>query len=117
MNRGGVGARSLNIELQAVLNPAGERKVERFGWTFAPGDKLSGIIKYLTQWRSVVIRSIFLACHRSTMASSREVIMTMQRDNKKHSLWNSLSNNAPAQLIIGAVVVVILIALAAKYVW
>ena len=38
MNRGGVGARSLNVELQAALNPAGERKVERFGWTFAPGD-------------------------------------------------------------------------------
>jgi exodeoxyribonuclease V alpha subunit len=35
MNRGGVGARSLNIELQAALNPAGDRKVERFGWTFA----------------------------------------------------------------------------------
>jgi exodeoxyribonuclease V alpha subunit len=43
MNRGGVGARSLNIELQAVLNPAGERKVERFGWTFAPGDKVMQI--------------------------------------------------------------------------
>ena len=40
MNRGGVGARSLNIELQAALNPADERKVERFGWTFAPGDKV-----------------------------------------------------------------------------
>jgi len=40
MNRGGVGARSLNIELQAALNPAGERKVERFGWTFSPGDKI-----------------------------------------------------------------------------
>jgi len=40
MQRGGVGARSLNIELQAALNPAGERKVERFGWTFAPGDKV-----------------------------------------------------------------------------
>ena len=40
MSRGGVGARSLNIELQAALNPAGERKVERFGWTFAPGDKV-----------------------------------------------------------------------------
>jgi exodeoxyribonuclease V alpha subunit len=40
MNRGGVGARSLNVELQAALNPAGERKVERFGWTFAPGDKI-----------------------------------------------------------------------------
>ena len=40
MQRGGVGARSLNIELQAALNPAGERKVERFGWAFAPGDKV-----------------------------------------------------------------------------
>ena len=40
MNRGGVGARSLNIELQAALNPAGPRKVERFGWAFAPGDKV-----------------------------------------------------------------------------
>ena len=36
-------ARSLNIELQAALNPAGERKVERFGWTFAPGDKVMQI--------------------------------------------------------------------------
>src|SRR6267378_3512065 len=43
MNRGGVGARSLNIELQAALNPAGESKVERFGWTFAPGDKVMQI--------------------------------------------------------------------------
>jgi exodeoxyribonuclease V alpha subunit len=43
MNRGGAGARSLNIELQAVLNPAGERRVERFGWTFAPGDKVMQI--------------------------------------------------------------------------
>ncbi|MFC6462985.1 ATP-dependent RecD-like DNA helicase [Paracoccus aerius] len=43
MNRGGVGARSLNIELQKALNPAGEKKVERFGWTFAPGDKVMQI--------------------------------------------------------------------------
>lgn len=43
MNRGGVGARSLNVELQKALNPAGERKVERFGWTFAPGDKVMQI--------------------------------------------------------------------------
>ena len=43
MNRGGVGARSLNIALQSELNPAGERKVERFGWTFAPGDKVMQI--------------------------------------------------------------------------
>jgi exodeoxyribonuclease V alpha subunit len=43
MNRGAIGARSLNIELQAALNPAGDRKVERFGWTFAPGDKVMQI--------------------------------------------------------------------------
>ena len=30
MNRGGVGARSLNIKLQSAINPAGDRKVERF---------------------------------------------------------------------------------------
>jgi hypothetical protein len=28
---------------QAALNPAGERKVERFGWTFASGDKVMKI--------------------------------------------------------------------------
>jgi exodeoxyribonuclease V alpha subunit len=43
MNRGGLGARSLNIELQAVLNPPGESRVERFGWTFCPGDKVMQI--------------------------------------------------------------------------
>ena len=43
MNRGGIGARPLNIELQAALNPAGDRKVERLGWTFAPGDKVMQI--------------------------------------------------------------------------
>jgi exodeoxyribonuclease V alpha subunit len=40
MNRGGLGARALNIELQQALNPPGECRVERFGWTFCPGDKV-----------------------------------------------------------------------------
>jgi hypothetical protein len=40
MNRGGLGARSLNLELQRLLNPPGEVRVERFGWTFCPGDKV-----------------------------------------------------------------------------
>ena len=41
MNRGGAGARALNLELQAALNPAGGRPaVERFGWTLAAGDKV-----------------------------------------------------------------------------
>ncbi len=43
MNRGGVGARSLNIELQKVLNPPGEVRVERFGSTYGPGDKVMQI--------------------------------------------------------------------------
>jgi len=40
MNRGGLGARSLNIELQNALNPPGEHRIERFGWTFCLGDKV-----------------------------------------------------------------------------
>jgi exodeoxyribonuclease V alpha subunit len=40
MNRGGLGARSLNIELQRALNPSGEIRIDRFGWTFCPGDKV-----------------------------------------------------------------------------
>jgi exodeoxyribonuclease V alpha subunit len=40
MNRGGLGARSLNIELQKALNPLGNVRIERFGWTFSPGDKV-----------------------------------------------------------------------------
>jgi len=37
---GSLGARSLNIELQRALNPPGPIRVERFGWTFCPGDKV-----------------------------------------------------------------------------
>jgi len=40
MNRGGLGARSLNIELQARLNGQSEPKVIRYGSTYAPGDKV-----------------------------------------------------------------------------
>jgi exodeoxyribonuclease V alpha subunit len=43
MNRSGLGARSLNIELQKALNPPGELRIERFGWTFCPGDKVMQI--------------------------------------------------------------------------
>jgi exodeoxyribonuclease V alpha subunit len=40
MNRGGLGARSLNIDLQAQLNPEGYPRISRFGWTYAPNDKV-----------------------------------------------------------------------------
>jgi exodeoxyribonuclease V alpha subunit len=39
MNRGGLGARALNLELQQALNPPGELRVERFGWTFWPATR------------------------------------------------------------------------------
>ncbi|EAQ75130.1 MULTISPECIES: ATP-dependent RecD-like DNA helicase [unclassified Synechococcus] len=40
MARGGCGSRSLNIELQHLLNPDPTEQVERFGWRFAPADKV-----------------------------------------------------------------------------
>jgi exodeoxyribonuclease V alpha subunit len=42
MQRGGVGARSLNVDLQKALNPGsgGEPSVERFGYTYRAGDKV-----------------------------------------------------------------------------
>jgi exodeoxyribonuclease V alpha subunit len=40
MNRGVLGARNLNIELQQVLNPNPPATVERFGWRFSPGDRV-----------------------------------------------------------------------------
>jgi exodeoxyribonuclease V alpha subunit len=44
MNRGGLGARALNVDLQRALNPPGEQRVERFGWTFGPGDKVMQVV-------------------------------------------------------------------------
>ena len=41
MNRGGLGARALNVELQRALNPAQDDiVVERFGFTYRVGDKV-----------------------------------------------------------------------------
>ncbi|WHQ72861.1 SF1B family DNA helicase RecD2 [Methylorubrum extorquens] len=40
MLRGSLGSRNLNHELQRVLNPNPPAQVERFGWRFAPGDRV-----------------------------------------------------------------------------
>jgi exodeoxyribonuclease V alpha subunit len=40
MNRGVVGAYQLNHALQQALNASSEPKIQRFGWTFSPGDKV-----------------------------------------------------------------------------
>ncbi|MBT7371189.1 MAG: ATP-dependent RecD-like DNA helicase [Gammaproteobacteria bacterium] len=41
MNRGGLGARSLNVDLQTALNPGTDgASIERFGYTYRVGDKV-----------------------------------------------------------------------------
>jgi len=40
MNRGSLGTQSLNVELQKRLNAGAEPRVSRFGWTYAPRDKI-----------------------------------------------------------------------------
>lgn len=40
MNRGEVGTYQLNHALQQMLNGLSEPKIQRFGWTFSPGDKV-----------------------------------------------------------------------------
>ena len=40
MNRGGLGVQALNIELQARLNPNRQPRIQRYGTTYAPGDKV-----------------------------------------------------------------------------
>ena len=44
------------------MNPAGERKVERFGWTFAPGDKVM----------QIDLRRVFRNCRRRCTRKRRQ---------------------------------------------
>ena len=44
MNRGGLGSRALNVALQERLNPSAEPRITRFGWTYAPGDKVIQLV-------------------------------------------------------------------------
>jgi exodeoxyribonuclease V alpha subunit len=43
-NRGGLGVGALNVELQGRLNPDAEPRVSRFGWTYAPADKVIQVV-------------------------------------------------------------------------
>ena len=40
MNRGALGVKSLNMELQKLLNPEPMTSITKFGWTFGIGDKV-----------------------------------------------------------------------------
>jgi len=75
MNRGGASARALNVALQAALNPPRDRKVERFGWTFAPGDK---VMQTVNDYRKDVyngdtgtITAVNTECTRPCRSTSR----------------------------------------------
>ncbi len=97
MNRGSVGARSLMVELQAALNSDQDcPTVERFGYTYRPGDKVmqtnndydkevfNGDIVYVDNidpdaqemtisfdGRPVLLRIIFLVIYRRKLAPTR----------------------------------------------
>lgn len=43
MSRGIIGTRTLNIELQKVLNPPDEESIQRFGWHYSVSDKVMQI--------------------------------------------------------------------------
>lgn len=43
MNKGIVGTRTLNVELQRELNPPTQESIQRFGYTFSVGDKVMQI--------------------------------------------------------------------------
>ena len=55
MNRGSLGARALNVAPQAALNPEAQPRIERFGWTYAPGDK---VIQLATQHDTLLQRNL-----------------------------------------------------------
>jgi exodeoxyribonuclease V alpha subunit len=44
MNRGSLGGRALNVALQEALNPGAAPRVTRFGWSYAPGDKVMQMV-------------------------------------------------------------------------
>ena len=57
MNRGGLGARSVNLKLQSVLTPPGEKRVERFGSVYTIGDKVMQVENDYTK-RNLVYTAI-----------------------------------------------------------
>ncbi len=44
MNRGGLGTRSLNVELQKRLNSGATPQLTKFGWSYGPGDKVIQVV-------------------------------------------------------------------------
>ena len=85
MNRGGLGARSLNIDLQKALNPPGEIRIERFGWTFCPGRQGHADRERLRQGR-LQRRSRHRVTHRHR---GRRAHRRLRRPQRHLRLWRA----------------------------
>lgn len=77
MQRGGLGARSLNMELQKKLNANAELKIDRLGVTFALGDK---VIQVVNNYDKMVFNGDIGRISRILSETQQMVISFMDRD-------------------------------------
>jgi exodeoxyribonuclease V alpha subunit len=77
MNRSGLGARSLNIELQTLLNGDSEPKITKYGSTYAPGDK---VIQNINNYDKEVFNGDIGRIQRIDMEESRLYIQFDDRE-------------------------------------
>jgi exodeoxyribonuclease V alpha subunit len=77
MNRSGLGARSLNIELQTLLNGDSEPKITKYGSTYAPGDK---VIQNINNYDKEVFNGDIGRIQRIDMEESRLCIQFDDRE-------------------------------------
>lgn len=98
MNRGGLGARSLNIELQRALNPREDPKVEKFGTTFAIGDKVMQIENDFYNGDIGFVEAIDLELGEMTIAfDGRPVALPSANSTGSSSLTRRRSINRKAR--------------------
>ncbi len=77
MQRGGLGARSLNMELQKKLNATAELKIERLGVTYALGDK---VIQVVNNYDKMVFNGDIGRISQIARESQQVVISFVDRD-------------------------------------
>lgn len=77
MQRGGLGARSLNMELQKKLNPQAEAKIERLGVSFALGDK---VIQVVNNYEKMVFNGDIGTVSRIASEAQQVVISFIDRE-------------------------------------
>ncbi|MDF1677977.1 MAG: ATP-dependent RecD-like DNA helicase [Legionellaceae bacterium] len=94
MNRGGLGARSLNAALQEKLNGDATPKIERFGSVYAPGDKV-------IQMRNNYDKDVFngdIGCIKSVNMEESELHILFDGSVKNYS-FNELDEVSLAYAI------------------